>query len=33
MLLINILVVLAIAAAVVLAFMEDANEAHHRKDW
>lgn len=33
MLVVNILVVLAIAAAVVLAFLEDAREAHHKKEW
>ena len=33
MLVINILVIVAIAAAVVLAFMEDAHEAHHKKEW
>ena len=33
MLVVNILVVLAIAAAIVLAFLEDAHEAHHKSEW
>ena len=33
MILMNILVVLAIGTAVVLAFIEDEREAHHRSEW
>ncbi len=33
MLVVNILIVIAIVAAVVLAFIEDAQEAHHKKEW
>ncbi len=33
MLVMNILVVLAIGAAIVLAFIEDEREAHHRSEW
>jgi hypothetical protein len=33
MLVVNILVVLAIIAAVVFAFIEDEHEAHHKSSW
>ncbi len=33
MLIINILVVIAIVSALVLAFLEDSREAHHKKEW
>jgi len=33
MLVVNVLVVLAIVAAVVFAFIEDEHEAHHKNNW